>query len=402
MKKLLLFPFFLVGGIYIFSQVPDEIANMPLSKVEIIERGRNLLLEALLDDDLTKANRYFNYLENNVSNEHYAAFSPYEKLLLATYLGHYNIALKEIIKTDSIQQIPPFDRKYAIVPNDRQFEQKLGEKFYGYKPLALDEIRNSTLPDEEKSVLIYTIEDVYLYSDARGDDKMFQKLKNELNRKCENFFAKYPNSKYTNYLRTNLYKEEGEYSWGYGIDFLFGYGMVTDDLQNYLSNGAIASMGFSLFYKKALFSFQFESISSQTRQDMVFSDGTVWNAKSKAGLYNSRFNLGYRILDNNRISIAPNAGIGWSSFDPVDKDKKAYPELENVRLSSFAYNVGLLFDFYISPLVTDGVGFPIRFNINYTIPTNFSQDMHGNILTITAGFEMGGRPKTVKNGNVRW
>lgn len=377
---------------------------MPLSKTEIIDRGRNLLIKSLLSDDTETADAFFVYLEKTVATSDSVAFIPYEKVLLSVYLKHYDIALSEIYHTDSVQKATLLHREQVVTPAGSQFTQQLNDKFYGRKPFILEEIHNSTLVEEEKTILNLVVNNIFIYSDAEDDEKELTRIQRNMNDRCKTFFTDYPDSKYTDFIRANIYNEEGEYLWGYGLQILFlGSNMLNGNLSNYLSNSFCADLGFSVYYKRLILSLQTSIVTARTKQDITFPNDAVWDKGSKTKFNKYEINLGYRIVDNNWISIAPFAGIGFAELSPNGEDIELQPSLEEQKFRSMTYSAGMQFDFLIKSLYSynQGTGFPVRLRICYSKP-KFAADMTGELFSASLGVDICFRPKTAKVSTIRW
>jgi hypothetical protein len=139
----------MVCSTMISAQDYNPVFDTKPTKTETIKRGRQLLLESLLYNNLQQAETYYLCLKDSVANADYAAFTPYETLVLSVYLQYYEDALYEILYTDSIGKIKnQIEATKRIFPAEDGFTMKLTEKYYGFKPLSFAEIRSSGLQIE--------------------------------------------------------------------------------------------------------------------------------------------------------------------------------------------------------------------------------------------------------------
>jgi len=397
MKIFILSAIFLsISSILAFAQNINLISAAPPSKTENIAKGRNLLMDALLDDDLEKTDQLFLFLENELANRDYAAFSSFEKLVLSCYLQHYDIALATIFYVDSVGQLPPNNRPVLVLPTDRQLEAKISEKFIGYRIFANAEIKSSDLSPEEKELLILALDDIFLPMETAGNSKALDLLQKEMNKRSNDYLVAYPDSKYSHYVRNAIRYELEPATWGFGMPILIGYETRMGGLSNVFESGLAADFGFSIYYKKFALYLQGSPSSGRLKEDIIFSDNVVWQKDSK--LQRDRFDIsfGYSVMENNWLHISPFVGAGSIMFTPSAKDKETFPELEDKKISSFTYVMGLDCIFMFKPLYVDGAGFPIRLRMTYSIPTQFAPEIQGNTFSATLGFDIRIRPLVKK------
>ena len=393
MKKIILCVLlFSVPSILVFSQELDLISAAPPSKTETIAKGRNLLMDAFLNNELEKTDQLFLYLENEVANRDYAAFTSFEKLILSCYLQHYDIALATILYVDSIGQLSPNDRPILVTPTDEQLEAKLVEKYFGYRVFINAEINISDLQPEEKELLILALDDIFLRIEVQGDSKALETLQDELNKRSNNFITTYPDSKYNHYVVDAVRYELAPSKWGYGMYVLMGYETRMGDLSNFFGSGFSADFGISIYYKKFTFNLQGSPSFGKLKEDIIFSDNVVWQKNSKMDRERFDVSIGYNVIENNWLGITPFAGAGLVRFIPTTEDEEDFPELKDKKISSFAYVMGVDCDLLFKRLYQYGVGYPIRLRMSYGIPTQFSPEMQGNTFSVTLGVEFRVRP----------
>ena len=102
--------------------------------------------------------------------------------------------------------------------------------------------------------------------------------------------------------------------------------------------------------------------------------------------------LGFAALENYRFKLAPFAGIGGMLIDPPSSKTDKEPELKEVSISAFTYNLGVNFDIKFgkrgySFRPKSSYGF-LRVRYGYGIP-NFSKkynEISGSTHYITIGF----------------
>ena len=375
MKKSIFFIFIFIG-VCAYSQSYRYITDAPPTKSEIIIKGRDMLLDAILEDNMQKADTVFSYMNNKVRDNDFAVFTPLEVLLLSCFLQHYDMGIKNVLYADSISLIPYNKRPVLIFPTNRYLESKLVEKFRGFQPICYTEIRNSDISIENKDFLILMLNKIFPQNDMITAENQIT---------ANDFLQKYPNSKYENYVKQNFLGKSPS-KWLGSMNILGGMNTINGNLSNYFTNGFNLGMGFDFYYKKLYFGLQGNVFVSKLKQDYVFDENKIWLKGSNSSSFIGFVELGYNILQTKMMRITPFAGIGVVSFSPTQNTIDDQKELKKADLSSGLYLFGINSDFDIRPSTNiDKNLYWLRLRIEYGNTMGFAKTLKGNTLSISLG-----------------
>ncbi|MDR2474032.1 MAG: hypothetical protein LBD53_10845 [Tannerella sp.] len=370
----------------------NRIFDAKPTTAEAIKRGRQLLLESLLDNDLQQADTYYLYLRDTVANADYAAFTPYETLIMSVYLQHYQDALQEIYYTDSIGKI----RNQHLVtkkiyPDEDGFAMKLTEKYYAIMPVSFTEIRLADyLQEEEKEVLILVIDGIFMHSDVRQGIANADSVQNNLNNRSNAFLTTYPASKYAGYVHDNILFETKLSDLGFSCEFLLGYFGHTGNYKNYFTDAASFQFGFSGFYKRTALFLEAVLASPKLKKDI---DNWYKGSKSSSGTAYAA--LGFDVANKKSISVYPFVGVGVNMYGPDMEYEEDHPEFDIQETDLFTYIAGVNLDYKIRRTANAGGYMPLRLAIMYGMPTKHAGKITGNFFNISLGVSFIAR-KTVK------
>ena len=161
-----------------------------------------------------------------------------------------------------------------------------------------------------------------------------------------------------------------------GLEYVLGPEMeyFLTQVPNNMSLACGCELGMYLNYKRCLWGFNFSCNNSGEPESNGFYYDPKYNYSWKKGrkveLSKFTFNLGYKILDNARWSIAPIIGIGSCDFSqetdtPIDDNYYGY---ESSSISGTRIETGVILDWkhrrYISRITDMYMESKIRFQIN--------------------------------------
>ena len=179
-------------------------------------------------------------------------------------------------------------------------------------------------------------------------------------------------------------------NWGMAFEFFSGYGIFTETLSNNYTNNIPIGIAFDICYKRFELYLRDYIGFNKTKKDFVYSTG-VYEKGSSTMVFLPEASLGFAALDNDRFKLAPFAGIGGLHICPPFGKTDKEPELNEVSISAFTYNLGVSFDIKFgkkgySFRPKSSYGF-LRVRYGYSIP-NFSKkydEISGGTHYITIG-----------------
>ena len=347
-RKILLLILLFATAFPAFAQIEDEIQQ---SKTEKISKGRAYLLEKFLDRDYDKVKEIKDYLMT-LEDDYYIALWPSELYHILQWTKEYGELTSLLRSMDSAYfSIPDYTKKKVLPEYDDLYKQ-LYLRGLEDKHLLQFGLQEADLTSEDRAFLTMFldwlfVEKHYLVRDTQNDEN--QRRVNEM---ATQFLSNYPNSDYEYFVRHAIRKQyvENDWGWGMGLDVCGGF--LTGSLKDKFL--PIFGLGISIdvLYKKFLLNLGYDIIISDTKIDQPYSGG-IYPAGSRDNVMNFYADLGYRVVDNRAISVAPFVGIGgaWDTYGYGKQD----PNLSELDKFYTTYQAGLIFDIKTHGAFEDGV-----------------------------------------------
>jgi len=315
------------------DKLRNEILNYTDSNALYIRNGRKMLIDKLIDGDLNKARQIKNSLLLN-ENEKYLTFYPYEQRMLLYCLGEYDELQYSMQQTDekAIEKM-----KLKIKPAADDLELTVLALVRKSRLNIENDLRKQVVNAENRDFLILNMR--YMVGGKEYPDI----TRESLNANADTFLLKYPETKYSGYVRQYIRYKMVPSKWGYGFEFFSGYGLGTGNLYNNFHGHVPLGVAFDVLYKNwTLYLRDYIGIGS-TYSDIAVN-GTVWPKSTKANTCIPEASLGYTLPLKSKLHISPFAGIGGLLLSPTEsqKDESYYKQTSN--LGSFAWIAGLNVD----------------------------------------------------------
>ncbi|MDR0518205.1 MAG: hypothetical protein LBH25_14315 [Fibromonadaceae bacterium] len=355
-------------GMKIFNQSKHE-------KSEIIAKGRSLLLEKFLNNELNEVKEIKDYLKN-IEKEYYSVFYDTEYWLILYWTNEYDELLNSV-KTLKSQN--DYKRWYLL---NSSLELKLKEKSSLNAQNILNQIQNASIGTEARDFLQLNFKAI-----VSGTKGAFQ---DSLNILANDFLKTYPETEYKAYIKKNIIFEYIPSNWGFGSKFFSGYCILTGELNNSYTNYIPLGVAFDIYYKRFEFSMQayFNSIKSKTKKDFSYSKGVYKKDEGMQTLIDE-VSLGYNIIDYDSFKISPFFGIARTTIEPTEINE--IEELKEISINALAYTTGLnlsvrIYDPFVEAKVKTSGGVFLRLRYEYVMP-NLSRkyDISGGMHFITIG-----------------
>ena len=158
MKTLLLLAALLFVPVLAVGQtdsLENQIINYAPSKSEIISKGRRLLLDSFIADDLDKVEEVKNYLLKEVEDENYLVLYPGEHWLLLYWTEEFDELLNSLKAVDENIYAEMYQK---IQPSQDMMFSHLQGKSVPWKTKLQYKIDNARLGKEEKDFLGLNLE----------------------------------------------------------------------------------------------------------------------------------------------------------------------------------------------------------------------------------------------------
>lgn len=386
-RNILILVLLFASALPAFAQIEDEIQQ---SKTEKIAKGRDYLLEKFLDRDYDKVKEIKDYLMT-LEDDYYIALWPSELCHILQWTKEYGELTSLLRSMDSAYFSASDHAKYnnKVVPEYDDLYKQLYLRGLEDKHLLQFGLQEADLNSEDRALLTMLLDWMfvkkhYLVRDIQNDPDQ-----GSVNEMATRFLSDYPNSDYEWFVRKVIRKQyvENDWGWGMGLDVCGGF------LTGSLKDKFLPIFGFGIsmdvLYKKFLLNLGYDIIISDTKIDQPYSGG-IYPAGSRDNVMNFYADLGYRIVDNRAISIAPFVGIGgaWDTYGYGQYDKPNLSELDKFYTT---YQAGLIFDIKTHGAFEDGV---IRIKYNCGLAP-----INGSISTVNV-ISVGGTGILRKNKRV--
>ncbi len=364
-----------------FSQVDSiqqVIINQPTSKTELISKGRALLLEKFLNANINEVKKIKDYLINEVENDDYVSFYPVEYWTLLYWTKEYNDLLNRISNYDSIN-IANFRKK--IKPQFDYLLPKVKEKSRDSLDRLLKDIQASNRDELDKDFL-----ELNLYMLLIPYENQ-EKHQDSLNIMSDHFLQKHKNSKYENFTRKYIRHKRIDSKWGFSYEFYTGYGAFTGELTNSFKNNIPFGVAFDVSYGKFNLYLRNYIGSSHTKVDIPYNTG-IWKKDSQVRVFFPEASLGYILVDNNSLKVAPFFGISGTIIAPTEHDTDLYAGLDDAERSTIGYTTGINLDIKLKKRKTKFENSFSFLRIRYAYTHNYfdASSYMGNMHSITLGF----------------
>lgn len=283
-----------------YDSIEEEIIGARPSKYELVFKARFLLIEALENSDKKAIQKFSSYLiwTHRLSNN--SSLGADEIILLYFVNSDFENILSSIKSNPSAN----YSFRYHLTS---ELRIKLVNYLKANQSFFVSKIFLSHLKEDEKQFLKLYFDFELNNVEFMVDDKTLS------NNSAKDFIEKFPQSPYTYYIRKFILIEKERMDWQLGMNLRLGWGMYSGDLANKLSNGINGLLGFELFYKKWMLNFKMQTSNSEVTDSIRGVDLTL-SPGQKTNYLDFNLGLGYDLLDGEKMSLTPYAGIGLSSL----------------------------------------------------------------------------------------
>ena len=283
-----------------------------------IANARRELLVSLRTDDPAEAALWRDSLMQFEDSSH-AGLVWDERWLLYYWEGTYGNLFDEVTRFDEAERQRLADKIQP--PRDRLFEW-LDSVLYDRRFDLYENISRGFLSEEEKQFALIELDYLLRLNQQERES-------GEWNKRLEAFVKRYPDSRFQQYIRANLYGGETATAGGkinrdrgFTIDLLFTSGRWRDRLETTLRSPYGFDIGLSYWQKRWSLglrcTFGWEKLSKP-----VYQDGFEWPKNDPTVLILPSLEFGYDILNNQKIRLFPAVGGGISILKPPGTDEES-------------------------------------------------------------------------------
>jgi hypothetical protein len=387
-----------VSSLFSDNSIRDEILSYDDSSIEIIAKGRSLIIENFRADNFEKVRLIKTYLESDKVGGYQQAFYLYEKIMLAFWLEDYEYLLPYLNKFFSLR----FNHSERLKPPHRdELSEEIRDKSCENKDFLISSILKSDLSSVDKDFLLLCL----LY--VLKDDYYTNVTQNDLNVVCERFLNNYPNSEYLSIIKETIRVKYVKSDFGLDNEFFVGYGHFEGDISKLYKNQGVFGWDFAFNYKKYFVHLRINHGITKTKEDISVPSG-IYEKGSVAGLLDYELSFGYNVLENRVIKLSPFVGIATIEIEPYIEEEQDDSIKSEIKIEmSETFVCGLNLDFKIwSRYYKDTTNkiqhsywfIRLHYGYNYSTISNEYYDATGNVhhLTLGLGYSYGGVKRSFK------
>ena len=373
------------------DSIRQEIMGQSPSKLEILSRGRNYLLENLQKGDLFKVMEIRDELIREVNNNINDIFFPGEYSLILYWTEEYRDLLtyiESINKSNNNFRAKPM---LNMLASTDQLYEKISNKTSESYDVIIHFLDEAELTEVERDFL-----ELHLYWMLFGPNTVVEKeALAQMNDKADEFLQKHPNSEFDQFVRNNIRYKMVLDDWGLGYEIAMGYLGMQGEMEKQFQDGFLLRLTLDATYKKTLLSLNLNIGGTKTLVDFPFRD-TEWLRGSHAVMGDIDASIGYRILEINKLSFTPFAGIGAINFaagaEEIEQD--AIFEKLNFTAQNYLAGINCTFDFRNKNNPFEYGGSFLNLRYTFVMPQyNGRRGIEsGNMHWLTLGWGIYGRP----------
>ena len=320
--------------------IRQEILGQSPSKLEILSKGRRLLLENLQKGDLFKVMEIKDVLISEADNNVNEVFFPGEYTLILYRTEEYSDLLA-YIKSDA-GNVEDFrsERMLDMLASTDQLYKNISLKSAESYEVIIHFLDESELAEVEKDFL-----ELHLYWMLFGPNSAKEtEALADLNDRADVFLEKYPNSEFEQYVRNNIRFKLGLNDWGIGYEVGMGYIGTQGEMANQFKDGFLLRTAIEGTYKKTVLSLNINIGGTSTKVDFPYRE-TYWPRESAAVMMDIDPSLGYRLLEVKKFSFTPFIGFGAINLSPGAQEINEDTSLAKLNYTAQNYLAGMNFTF---------------------------------------------------------
>lgn len=310
---------------------------------------RNLTYEYLTNNNFEKIHEFF---ENPLVlrlptgyEENFQSFYKEEITILLFWLGDYQAILNVLVQN----QIPKGaiiesgKEQQSIIPYKNSFYTDILELSAKNQEKLKEKIKAGDLTAQEKEFLL-------LYLDFRLAETQLEEFdKESLISQAKKYTTKYPTSEFNNYIQSNIDVNYKTSNFGIGSTLFIGGYSFSDNLGKNISGGMPIGGIINLAYSNLILDFHFTgSLLSKVKQDFTYEE--IWKKGSKTTLAFGSFNLGYALINNQKMMLTPSIGLAATNISSYIRSEERDEEqgIANIKIDNMpVLHASLTYDYRI-------------------------------------------------------
>lgn len=275
-----------------------------LTQAAQIAVQRQALIIAFQSDNLSEVRSRLDSLRR-LEDDNYLPLQWDERWLFYIWLEDYNSLLGETARftqaweeSNALKIAPPEDSLFKITDN----------RLYSDRERCFDQIRQSNLPEEEKTFVALLLDFLLRLSTV-------DPAATEFDTRLNAFQQAYPNSRFIRFMRSRMYNTPPPGSWALSIDMLFMQGNWSGMLENYFRSSYGGDFGLGYWQNRWNFYLRVP-VGGQKLMRPVEANGYFWEKDESSTFFGVELEAGYDIINKSRLRVLPTVGGGYTSLRP--------------------------------------------------------------------------------------
>ncbi len=327
---------------YRSKDLEHEILTTYDTELELLSKGRKLILTKINQDSLQKAAEIADYLDARFQSTQIIPFWRSEREIISLWTRKFDF----LLNTENLgppQKEVGYHQK--IVPPRDLLALELQQKAVREKTKLRAGILSSHLAEDEKQFLDLLVATWVV------DKSNQKKAQDSLNTLSDRFLFEHPRSRFTQFVKQHIRFVYKPSTWSYGFDLSFAYTGISGNISQYFSDAGALAIGFDISYKHFIFYPRFTmGIANKIKKSFEHPIGVTWNKDLRVQIFIPELTAGYMLVENNFIRIAPFAGVCGVLIEPPENEKSRTNS--RVKLNSDASLIsGVNFDLRVGKMV---------------------------------------------------
>jgi hypothetical protein len=327
----------LLSSIEIFAQddsLRHAVENYRGRSNILLPNARQMMIDKLDSGRMEDVRQLFTFLMKELRNSDLQLFYSSERTILSYYVNDFEPLLKYFAKGKSnVEGAQPFAEShsrysyYAPYLND-QLERVLFERTAReFEPLCA-QLQQTALHPEEKAVL-----QLYLRyrlpataGPAFSNDSVFHH--------GSAFVKQYPQSRFLLFVNRVVVHNVRRPKGMVGLSIGGGAAVMGKGIATQFRNPFLMSADLHYLRNKWLFSGHFRAGASKLASDLLQNNMVLWQkGRTASSIFVGGF-AGRVLVNSERLLLAPQLGLGHSSFFPSEDEIKENPALRGLKIKS--------------------------------------------------------------------
>lgn len=315
-------------GVFAQAQAPNFAPGT--TAIEALVRVRGAIGAAVEAGDLPQLRAWISLSERGLPGKSVLWLWPNERLLLAFWLGEYEIALAL-----PVAGLPTEDDPRPYLPPVDLLFRHIQEASTSRRDELKEAVRSSGLGEDQRYFLLLLLDYLLKLEPLTHEEQLV------LNRAAAYFSRRFPNSQYRDYVVNTIVTPVPLPSqWAVGLDLGAVYTVFFGELQRNFTDDWGVSSGVDVAYRRLVTYLRAQIVLSTTKRQ--FSSGGNWDSGITVFAVAPELSLGYLLIASRRFKLAPFVGACYLIIVPKSDEMPMQEQRPSLRIPTC--NVGLNLD----------------------------------------------------------